>query len=141
MQPFWSPDSQQVLYIDRPAPDAPAGLWSVDVQGGAAQFASDRLGIYSNDMQLRAFPEAGQTIVERLSDGQRWAIPSGGRAISFSPDGQQVAWITGQGAAGPSSAPRQIWVSQVDGSQARQVHAARRSQLFRLVPGWPSADQ
>ncbi len=120
-QPFWSADSQRVLFIDKPSPESPAGLWSVDLQGGPAQFANDRLGIYSNDQQLRAFPEAGQTIVERLSDGQRWVIPSGGRAVSFSPDGQQLAWTTGQGTAGSPSVPRQIWVSQVDGSRARQV--------------------
>lgn len=124
VQPFWSVDSQRVLFIDRPSTEAPAGLWSVDVQGGAPQFASDRLGIFSNDQQLRAFPEGGQTIVERLSDGQRWVIPSGGRAVSFSLDGQQVAWTTGQGTAGSPSVPRQIWVSQVDGSQARPVHTA-----------------
>jgi Tol biopolymer transport system component len=124
VQPFWSPDSQRVLFIDRPAADASAGLWGVDLQGGAPQFVSERLGIFSNDMQLRAFPEAGQTIVERFSDGQRWVIPSGGRAISFSPDGQQLAWTTGQGTAGSNSVPRQIWVSQVDGGQARPVHTA-----------------
>lgn len=122
VQPFWSPDSQRVLFIDKPAADAPAGLWNVDLQGSPAQFASDRLGIYSSDQQLRAFPEAGQTVVERLSDGQRWVIPSGGRAVSFSLDGQQLAWTSGQGTAGSTSVPRQIWVSQVDGSQARQVY-------------------
>jgi Tol biopolymer transport system component len=124
VQPFWSADSQRVLFIDRPTTDAPAGLWGVDLLGGVPQFAGDRLGIFSNDQQLRAFPEAGQTMVERLSDGQRWVIPSGGRAISFSTDGQQVAWTTGQGTAGSNSVPRQIWVSQVDGSQARPVHTA-----------------
>ncbi len=132
VQPFWSPDSQRVLFIDKPAPDAPTGLWSVDLQASAVQFASDRLGIYSSDLQLRAFPEAGQTIVERLADGQRWIIPSGGRAVSFSLDGQQVAWTSGQGTAGSTSVPRQIWVSQVDGSQARQVH----TQAGGSFAGW-----
>jgi Tol biopolymer transport system component len=121
VQPFWSPDSQRVLFIDKPAPDGPAGVWGVDRLGSPAQLVSDRLGIFSSDQQLRAFPEGGQTIVERLSDGQRWTIPSGGRAVSFSLDGQKVAWTTGQGTAGSNSVPRQIWVSQVDGSQARQV--------------------
>jgi Tol biopolymer transport system component len=119
-QPFWSADSQRVLYIDKPSPDAPAGLWSIDLQGNPPQFAIDRLGIFSSDQQLRAFPEAGQTVVERLSDGQRWVIPSGGRAVSFSSDGQQLAWTTGQGASS-TSVPRQIWVSQADGSRARQA--------------------
>jgi Tol biopolymer transport system component len=121
VQPFWSPDSQRVLFIDKPAPDAPAGVYGVDLAGSPAQLVTDRLGVFSNDLQLRAFPEGGQTIVERLADGQRWAIPSGGRAVSFSPDGQRAAWTSGQGTAGSPSVPRQIWVSQVDGSQARQV--------------------
>ena len=133
-QPFWSPDSQQVLFIDRPSPDASAGLWGVDLQGGVPQFTTDHLGIYSSDMQFRAFPEAGQTVLERLSDGQRWIIPSGGRAISFSADGQQVAWTAGQAGATSNTAPRQIWVSQVDGSQARQVYAAAGGGVAGWLP-------
>ncbi|OGO36746.1 MAG: hypothetical protein A2W35_04750 [Chloroflexi bacterium RBG_16_57_11] len=133
-QPFWSPDSQQVLFIDRPSPDAPTGLWGVDLQGGVPQFVSDRLGIYSTDMQLRAFPEAGQTVVERLSDGQRWIIPSGGRAISFSNNGQLVAWIAGQAGSTSNAAPRQIWVSQVDGTQTRQVYEAAGGSLTGWLP-------
>jgi Tol biopolymer transport system component len=133
-QPFWSPDSQQILFIDRPSLDAPAGLWGVNLQGGAPQFVTDRLGIFSNDMQLRAFPETGQTVVERLSDGQRWIIPSSGRAISFSLDGKQVAWSSGQNDSTTNNAPRQIWVSQVDGSLARQVYAAAGAGINGWLP-------
>jgi hypothetical protein len=134
VQPFWSLDSQQILFIDKPSPDAPPGLWSVDLQGGLPLFASDRLGILSNDQQLRAFPEAGQTVVERLSDGQRWVIPSGGRAVSFSSDGQQVAWTAGQTGSTSNTAPRQIWVSRVDGSQARQVYAVAGGSIAGWLP-------
>lgn len=133
-QPFWSPDSQKVLYIDQLAPGTAAGIWGAALDGSAPQPITDRIGIYSADFKYRAFPERGQTIVERLSDGQRWTIPNGGRAVSFSPDGVHLAWSSG--ASGPpfDTALRTIWVSQVDGSQARQVHTAVGGGFF----GWLS---
>ena len=121
VQPFWSPDGMRVLYIDRPSPDLPAGIWGVGLEGGQPELYMQQLGLYSPDLTLRVFPQSGQTIVERVEDGSRWTIPSGGRQVSFSPDSSMVAWT-----AGPSGPPfdtpvRQVWVSQVDGSQARQV--------------------
>lgn len=125
-QPFWSPDGQRVLFLDKPSLDAPAGIWGVDLEGGEARLFTDRLGIYSADFSLRAFPLKGQTFVERLADGERWVIPDGGRSVSFSPDGTLLAWVSG--ASGPpfDTAQRQIWVSHVDGSEAR---------LVQTVPG------
>lgn len=120
--PFWSPDGQQVLFIDRPAPDGPFGIWALGLQGGAAQFITGRVGLYSPDMQLIAYPSKGHTFVERLSDGQRWLIPSDGRAVSFSPDSRQVAWTIST--SGPfDQAQRTIWISQFDGSQPQRVGA------------------
>ena len=125
--PFWSPDSRQVLFIDRPDPAQPAGLWSIAVEDaaaapGAPQWATDRLGIFSADLQLRAFPEGGETLVERLLDGQRWRIRNGGRRGDV---------FTGREPAGLDSwavrpAVRfqpnaQIWISRVDGSGSRQI--------------------
>jgi Tol biopolymer transport system component len=121
VQPFWSPDSQRVLFLDRPSPSEPAGIWSVGLEGGAPVLFTDRLGLYSGDMQWLAFPQNGETVVERIADGQRWTIPSGGRAVSFSPDNQFVAWTAGQTGPPFDTAQRQIWVSQVDGSQARAI--------------------
>ena len=74
---FWSPDGQRILYIDRPSMDAQSGLWGVDLHGGQPEFVTDQLGIYSPDMQLRAFLVNGQTIVERLDTGEQWRIPKG----------------------------------------------------------------
>lgn len=134
VQPFWSPDSRQILFIDRPSPDIPAGLWGVTLEGGAPQLVSDRLGVYSSSFRYRAFPERGQTVVERLSDNQRWIIPNGGRAVSFSLDETLLAWSGG--ASGPpfDAALRTIWVSQIDGSQARQVYTAVGSGFSGWLP-------
>ena len=122
-QPFWSPDSQRVLFLDRPSTEAASGFWSIGLEGGAPELFTDRLGIYSRDMQLLAYPEQGQTVVERLADGQRWIIPSGGRAISFSPDSRFVAWTEGPPGPPFDTPQRQVWISQFDGSEARAVFA------------------
>lgn len=125
-EPFWSPDGQRILYIDHPSPDSPSGLWGVDLQGAEPEFITDKLGIYSPDMQLRATLMNGQTIVEQLASGEQWIIHNGGRAVSFSPDGTWLAWTAGQSDPPFDTARRQVWISHFDGSQARQVFDAIR---------------
>ena len=122
VQPFWAPDGQHILFLDKPSPDAPAGIWRVDLAGGAPQLFTDRLGIYSADFSLRAFPLKGQTFIERMADGERWVIANGGRSVSFSPDGARIAWVGGSSGPPFDTPQRQIWISNVDGSQARLVH-------------------
>ena len=121
VEPFWSPDGDRVLFLDKPSANSPTGVWSVSTAGGSSELVTERLGIYSNDMTLLAYPQNGQTIVERLADGQTWTIPSGGRAVAFSTDKTQLAWTAGQSGPPFDSARRQVWVSQVDGSQAKAV--------------------
>lgn len=126
VDPFWSPDSASLLFIDRPSPDSPAGLWRVDLQGQPPEFVSDRLGIFSADMRLRAFPSGGQTLVEDLQTGEQWRIPNDGRPVSFSPDGQWLSWTAGQPGPPFDQARREVWVSRSDGSEAQVVFAALR---------------
>jgi Tol biopolymer transport system component len=90
-------------------------------------------------MQLRAFPQSGQTVVERLDnfqplEGQRWVIPNSGRSVSFSPDGQWIAWTAGQPGPPFDTALREIWVSRADGSQARQVYKERNGSFAGWFP-------
>ena len=48
-------------------------------------------------------------------------IPSEGRAVSFSPDGEWVAWTAGQAGPPYDSAQREVWVSRINGSEARKL--------------------
>jgi len=121
VDPFWHPDGQHVLFLDRPNPDMSAGIWGVNIAGGEPQLFTDRLGIFSADLQWRVFPENGQAVVERLEDGQRWVIPSGGRPVALSPDSTQVYWTQGQDGPPFDRARSDIWISRLDGSDARAV--------------------
>lgn len=134
VQPFWSLDGQHIYYIDRPKKDEPAGVWVVDLEGGRPEFVTDRLGIYSQDMQMRAFLTNGETVVENLSTGDQWVISNGGRAVSFSPDGLWLAWTAGQSGPPFDSAQRQVWISRFDGSQAARVFSAVRGGFAGWFP-------
>jgi Tol biopolymer transport system component len=97
----------------------------------------DRLGIYSPDQKLLAFPMNNETVIERLSTGEQWQIPNGGRSVSFSPDGDWLAWTGGDFTPPFDRAEREVWVSRVDGSEARQVFTAIRGGFA----GWLSGER
>lgn len=94
VQPSWSNDSQRVLFIDRPADDAVTGIYAVDIAQPLVppMFVEELLGIFSSDFRLVAYPDGPDTFVERVSDGERWLIPNGGRPVTFSPNILNIVW-------------------------------------------------
>ncbi|RPI83851.1 MAG: hypothetical protein EHM41_14915 [Chloroflexi bacterium] len=121
VSPFWANDGSGIMFIDKPSSEALAGIWGVSLNGGSPSLITTRLGIYSKDMQLLAYPQAEQTYVERIATGERWIIPSKGRAVSFSPDGTWLAWTAGSLEPPFDTAQRQVWISRFDGTEARVI--------------------
>jgi hypothetical protein len=111
-----------VLFLDRPRIDAQPGLYGVPIAGGDPRLINPQVGIYSNDFTLVAYKEQGYTYVERWADGTRWTIPNLGRPVHFSPSGRRLAWdIHSEGIGHPDLRQHSIWVSQQNGSEARQI--------------------
>ncbi len=94
VQPAWSPDSKQVWFLDKPSPDAPAGIYAVDIDAPLAEpfRVLDLIGLYSRDLSLVAYPDGRDTVVEQLDNGERWTLPNQGQAVVFSPDAKRIAW-------------------------------------------------
>ena len=139
MQPFFSPDNAQVLYLDKPSPDAPAGIYGVPVTQPMATptLFTALLGPFSRDMSLAADLENGQTVVRKRSDDTRWVINNGGRSVSFSPDNRRIAWNVSQDSGNFDVRRSEIWVANSDGSAAKRV-------LTRYgggIQGWLSDSQ
>lgn len=120
----WSPDSRQVLFIDKPTPDAPAGTWGISTNpsGSAPELVTDRNGFYSSDRSLLVELNHNSTTIERLEDGARWTVPANGRPVSVSPAKTRIAWQTTNGQDLPiERRVTEIWVAGLDGSNARSV--------------------
>jgi murein DD-endopeptidase MepM/ murein hydrolase activator NlpD len=140
-QPYWSTDSEQVLFVDRPQPDAPTGIWGVDVEApspGEPQLVNDRLGIYSPNGRLIAYPDqaSGMAVVERLDDGQKWRIDTAEESISFTPNSQQVVWIRGEDEAVQTVAREDLWIAKTDGENARSIFSGQSLDTI----GWLAED-
>jgi Tol biopolymer transport system component len=118
-----------VLFIDKPAPDQPVGIWGVspDRPQDAPELFTERIAFYSGDMQLVMRLEGNTTILERLADPrtgevvESWTVPAGGRPVSFSPSRRYIAWQVSNDNVPFEQRVTEVWVANLDGSDARRV--------------------
>jgi hypothetical protein len=69
-QPYWSPDSRQVLFIDKPGANLPTGIWALDVDQvqPTPELLTERIAFYTPDLTLRTELSEDSTVIERLSN-------------------------------------------------------------------------
>ena len=129
--PYWNQDSTQVRFIDQPQPDAPLGIWGVDVTQSELepQLVTERLGIYSPDQNYIAYPNrrTGVAVVERLATGQTVEFDTQEDSINFTPDGQRVMWTTSDEDVPRERRVETLWLADIDGSNVRAVFGERRT--------------
>ncbi|HEY6042717.1 MAG TPA: hypothetical protein VIX58_11350 [Anaerolineae bacterium] len=121
--PVWSPDSKRVLFVDRPGANAPAGLYSVDVEKPLASpgLFTDVLGTYSRQYTYRAISENQQTTIERVADKKVWRIDNNGRNVTFSPDEKMIAWTVQEQEGILADRRSDIYIANIDGTEPRKI--------------------
>jgi len=123
-QPFFSADSHQVLFIDKPNEDAPTGIYGVEVAQPQPNptLVSEMIGFYNHDRSLVATIEGADLLrLTRVATGENWTMNTKGNWPKFSPDGKLVLW-TARDEEGPyDQRAGDVWVANLDGSQARQL--------------------
>jgi len=133
-QPFWSPDSLEVRFIDKPASDQPVGIWGVPVAQplAAPQFVTARLEESTASRRYLIETTSTTTVIERRSDGERWTVPAGGRNVLISPDETKIAWTVSNVDAPSTQQVTALWLANLDGANAQQVATLPRGGLS----GW-----
>jgi Tol biopolymer transport system component len=146
-QPFWSPDSTQVRFVDKRGSQALAGIWGVPVAepGAEPALVSERVEESLATGEYLVETSGNSTSIRRLSDpansaglgDQRWTVPAGGRSVLISPSRTHIAWVAVDDDLPPEQQVAAVWVANLDGSEARKVATLRRGGLS----GWISEDQ
>lgn len=137
-QPAWLPDSKQIYFIDKPSDSAPSGYYSVDVSAPAApKLMTERVAFYTADMQYVTTVDALYANIERLSDGQKFRIRTGGRNVQLSPDRTRAVWAETPQVGPNDERVTQIMGANIDGSEARPIVSLLRGG----VGGWLDDDR
>lgn len=126
---FWSSDSTEVHFVDRPWPAAPVGVWGVDVTrpGAPPGLVLNRLGIYNHDRTLLAYPDRGSglAVVEDLTSGEQWQLDTRESGVSFTPDGR-LLWTEYDSDVEWRARQVEVWLADIDGNNAHMLAALER---------------
>lgn len=152
-RPFWSADSDTVLFIDKPTAEAQLGVWGVALSEPipTPQLLSTRIGFYSRDMGFMIEVTPGTTVIEQLAPPlgshriapseetsvRRWTVPAEGRPVLISPGHRQIAWEVADQTLPAERRVSNVWVAQLDGSHPRLTVRLPRGSLV----DWITDDQ
>lgn len=118
VQPVWSPDSSRVLFLDRPSPEAPLGLYGVMVDDPAPQLLLP-LAFYSPDFAYAVQPGSPIPLLRR-SDGKRFSLDTGGSTPLWAPGNARLAWTVTADRGNFDTRSGQVFVGEL-GGQPRRV--------------------
>lgn len=121
VQPFFSPDGTQVMFLDKPSAKAPTGIYGIALNAPLSEpvFFNAHPGPYNPDMTLGVDIEGGRTIIKRLSDNKKWVIPNDRRNVSFSPDSKHIIWSVTEPFGNFDVRRSDIYIANPDGTEAK----------------------
>lgn len=80
----WSPDSQNLLFLDGPPARARTAIYSVPASGGAVGQRFSTVAFFSPRLLWAVRPGTGEsTVIERLADGRRFTLPTLGADVTW----------------------------------------------------------
>ncbi|WP_297853929.1 peptidoglycan DD-metalloendopeptidase family protein [Meiothermus sp.] len=118
VNPLWSPDSSTVLFLDKPNPQSPAALYGVSAHQPGPPKPLLPVAHY-NPRFTHALLPGRPSLIERLSDGERFYLETEGGNVAWSPSSEQLAWTTTEPQGNFDRRRSEIWVASLGSSPRR----------------------
>lgn len=122
--PFWSADSQTVLFWAEREGEQP-GVYGVSASGGAMSRVADRpVGVQRGGAFTSAM-DGDTAVLTRTADGRTWRFDTGGEVVLASHDGRRAAWgrETRRAIPGQRPPPLRHFVADLETGETREVTA------------------
>jgi Tol biopolymer transport system component len=121
VQPAFSPDNRQVLFIDQPEAGAPSGIYGVTLADPrpTPTLVDEVIGFRSDDRTIVAVPRGDLTYFTNETTGQSWTIDTNGNWPRISPDNQRVLWVATDTEGPYDQRQSDIWLADLDGANPR----------------------
>ncbi len=116
--PLWGPDSSTVLFIDKPTPQSPIAFYGVSVRQPNTPRPLLPIAHYNSSFTHALLP-GRPSLIERLSDGQRFYLETEGGAVAWSPRSRLLAWNTTEPRGNFDRRRSDIWVALLGGAPKR----------------------
>lgn len=141
--PGWYSDSETVLFVDKPNPDASVGFYQINInQPFKSELWNERIAFYTREFDYAQIPEQAGTRLIRISDGKEIRVPNGGRQVSFSPDRTRVIWTETRNTFPIENRVSNIMLAQIDFDGGGVAKPERITQVLRGgVNGWVDNDR
>lgn len=133
VNPGWLPDSESIVFIDKPQADAPVGIYRVRLDTPLQSVLwNPRIASYTTEFDYAQIPEQAGTRLIRVSDGQEWRIKNGGRSVQISPDRTRIVWTETRETFPIENRLSNIMLANLDGSEPKRILQVLRGG----VSGW-----
>ncbi len=119
---FWSADSREVRFLARPEPTQPASIYGVPRTGGPAKLVRREPAYFSPDGVYTMTASGEDVVIQRVTDGKRWTVTTGGRGVTFSHSMGYVAWTESSDAyTNLNLIQRTVWIHDLDSGQSSRI--------------------
>jgi hypothetical protein len=122
---WWHPTDASRLYTIDGSPGQIANItkWNLADGGLSSLIGQAPPPLLSADGTHQIVRTDGQIMLRRLTDGVEWFVQTGGPTPSINTDNSRLLWLVQDGPDVPGARPpvTQVWVSDINGQNARQI--------------------
>ncbi len=121
VQPFFSPNGEQILFIDKPNPQAPTGIYGIEIKQPLSTpvLLNEIIGFRNPNRTIVVTLEGDFANFFNETSGESWRVNTGGNRVHFSPDGSQILWSATDREGPYDRRQSDIRLADLDGSNQR----------------------